>query len=86
MTVTEVTPGVVMTDDLIMDAITKYTDGADAAVLAVKAGNDLLISSDFVTQYTAVKAAVDAGEISAERIAESAVRIVRWKMALGLIE
>jgi len=78
--------GVVMTDDLIMDAITKYTDGADAAVLAVKAGNDLLISSDFVTQYTAVKAAVDAGEISAERIAESAVRIVRWKMALGLIE
>lgn len=79
-------PGVVMTDDLIMDAITKYTDGADAAVLAVKAGNDLLISSDFVTQYTAVKAAVDAGEISAERIAESAVRIVRWKMALGLIE
>ena len=37
--------GVVMTDDLIMEAITDYTGGADAAVLAVQAGNDMLVSS-----------------------------------------
>ncbi|MDY3619388.1 glycoside hydrolase family 3 N-terminal domain-containing protein [Agathobaculum sp.] len=77
--------GVVMTDDLIMDAITEYTDGADAAVLAVQAGNDMLISSDFVTQYQAVLDAVYSGSLSKEQIRESAVRVVRWKMVLGLL-
>lgn len=77
--------GVIMTDDLIMDAITQYTGGENAAVLAVQAGNDMLISSDFNTQYPAVLAAVQNGTISAERIRESAVRVIRWKMALGLI-
>lgn len=77
--------GVIMTDDLIMDAITQYTGGANAAVLAVQAGNDMLISSDFMTQYPAVLAAVQSGEISAEQVRASAVRVVRWKLALGLI-
>ncbi len=77
--------GVIMTDDLIMDAITQYTGGSDAAVLAVKAGNDMLISSDFVNQYAAVKAAIDSGEISPEQIREAAIRVIRWKMQLGLI-
>lgn len=78
--------GVVMTDDLVMQAITDYTGDADAAVLAVQAGNDMLISSDFVTQYNAVLTAVEDGTIDADRIRESAVRVVRWKMQLGLIE
>lgn len=78
--------GVVMTDDLSMQAIGDYTGDADAAVLAVQAGNDMLISSDFVTQYNAVLAAVENGTITAERIRESAVRVVRWKMQLGLID
>ena len=59
---------VVMTDDLIMEAITQYTDGADAAVLAVKAGNDMLISSDFTRQYQAVCNAVRQGMIREEDI------------------
>lgn len=78
--------GVVMTDDLVMQAITDYTGDADAAVLAVQAGNDMLISSDFVTQYNAVLTAVEDGTIDADRIRESAVRVVRWKMQLGLID
>ncbi len=78
--------GVVMTDDLVMQAITDYTGDADAAVLAVQAGNDMLISSDFVTQYNAVLTAVKDGTIDADRIRESAVRVVRWKIELGLIE
>lgn len=76
--------GVVMTDDLIMDAITQYTDGADAAVLAVQAGNDLLISSDFVTQYNAVLAAVQDGTLQPEQITAAATRVIEWKMSLGL--
>ena len=78
--------GVIMTDDLIMEAITDYTGGESAAVLAVQAGNDMLVSSDFVTQYNAVLNAVKDGTISEERIRESAVRVIRWKMDLGLME
>ena len=78
--------GVVMTDDLVMQAITDYTGDADAAVLAVQAGNDMLISSDFVTQYNAVLAAVQDGTISETTIRDAAVRVVRWKIELGLID
>ena len=78
--------GVIMTDDLIMEAITDYTGGENAAVLAVQAGNDMLVSSDFVTQYNAVLAAVQGGTISADRIRESAVRVIRWKLDLGLMQ
>ena len=78
--------GVIMADDLIMEAITDYTGGENAAVLAVQAGNDMLVSSDFVTQYNAVLAAVQDGTISEDRIRESAIRVIRWKMDLGLME
>ena len=78
--------GVIMTDDLIMEAITDYTGGENAAVLAVQAGNDMLVSSDFVTQYNAVLAAVQDGTLSADRIRESAVRVIRWKLDLGLMQ
>ncbi len=78
--------GVIMTDDLIMEAITDYTGGENAAVLAVQAGNDMLVSSDFVTQYNAVLAAVQDGTISEDRIRASAIRVIRWKMELGLLD
>ena len=78
--------GVIMTDDLIMEAITDYTGGENAAVLAVQAGNEMLVSSDFVTQYHAVLAAVQDGTISEDRIRESAVRVIRWKLDLGLMQ
>lgn len=77
--------GVIMTDDLSMSAITKYTDGKNAAVSAVLAGSDMLISSDFVNQYNAVLSAVNNGTISKSRIKQSCLRIVQWKVNLGLI-
>lgn len=77
--------GVVITDDLIMDAVsTRYDDG-EAAVLAVLAGNDMLITTWSDTRYQAVLDAVEQGRISPERIRESVVRILQWKMDLGLI-
>ena len=77
--------GVILTDDLIMDAIRDYTGGENAAVLAVQAGNDMLTSSDFLTQYNAVLAAVRDGSIAKSAIREAAVRVIDWKMQLGLI-
>lgn len=68
-----------------MDAIRQYCDASSAAVQAVKAGNDLLCCSDYETQYPAVLAAVQNGEISEERIDESVRRALRWKAQLGIL-
>ena len=46
--------GVLVTDDLVMDAISVPYGVGEAAVLAVLAGNDLLISSDFPEQYVII--------------------------------
>ena len=55
-----------------------------AAVRAVQAGCDLLITSDYESDHAAVLAALEAGELTQERIDESAYRVLAWKHALGL--
>lgn len=77
--------GVIMTDDLAMDAITDYTGNEAAAVIAAKCGNDILCCSDVETQYPAVLKAVKDGEISESQIDASVKRILKWKSNLGLI-
>ena len=76
--------GVILTDDLGMEGVKKYSD-EDVAVMAVLAGNDMLISSDYKLQYEAVLAAVQDGRISEERLDESVYRILRMKMSMGLL-
>ena len=76
--------GVIMTDDLYMQAIRQYTGDRDAAVVAVKAGNDMLCCTNYREQIPAVIAAVQNGDIAEERIDESVLRILRWKQTLGL--
>lgn len=78
--------GLIITDDLVMDAIGLYTDKESAAVQAVIAGNDLLCCTDFTEQIPAVIEAVKDGTISEERIDESVRRILKYKMELGIIE
>lgn len=78
--------GVIMTDDLSMGAITDYTGTENAAVLAMKSGNDLLCCSDVGEQYPAVLSSVQSGEISIEQINNSVKRLLKWKQKLGLIE
>ncbi len=77
--------GVVMTDDLAMGAITEAYGQAEASVMAVQAGNDMLISSDFKTGIAAVLKAVKSGRIKESRIDVSVRRILEWKQQLGLI-
>ncbi len=78
--------GVIMTDDLYMDAIRNYVEDSKAAVIAAKAGNDILCCTDFETQYPAVLKAVKNNEIPISQINESVTRILKWKMKLGLIK
>lgn len=77
--------GVLVTDDLVMDAISVPYGVGEAAVLAVLAGNDLLISSDFPEQYAAVLEAIREGRISEKQIDNAVRRILLWKQSLGLL-
>ena len=76
--------GVIITDDLVMDAITGVEDDSEAAVKAVLAGNDMLISSNYDKQITAVINAVNDGRISEDIINKAVTRILCWKLSLGL--
>ena len=77
--------GVIMTDDLVMGAISEYTGSDSAAVFAAKAGNDMLCCSDLEIQYPAVLEAVQNQEIPMEQIDLSVKRVLKWKQDLGLI-
>ena len=61
------------------------TASGEAAVLAVLAGNDLLISSDFPEQYAAVLEAIREGRISEEQIDNAVRRILLWKQFSGAV-
>ena len=63
--------GIIITDDLSMGAVSSYVDDNSAAVLAINAGNDLIITSDFVNMYNSVITAVKSGKIKMETIAMS---------------
>ena len=77
--------GIVITDDLAMDAVKQYANG-EAAVLAVLAGNDMLITSDYQNDIPAVLAAVADGRIAERDIDAHVLRILRYKQAQGWIE
>ena len=78
--------GVVITDDLAMEAITDLYGAEESAVLAVLAGNDLLCSSEYWIQYPAVLEAVESGRISAEILDAAVLRILNWKYSMGILD
>ena len=77
--------GVIVTDDLVMQAITDTYGAGEAAVLAVLAGNDLLCSTEYTAQYEAVLAAVLEGRIDIDTLNNAVRRVLQWKIDLGLI-
>lgn len=74
-----------MTDDLAMDAISDFCQEDAAAVLAVLAGNDMIVryrlsdadpgSSDSCFRWNDLLEQIDA----------SVTRIILWKIHLGLL-
>ena len=77
--------GVIVTDDLVMQAITDAYGAGEAAVLAVLAGNDLLCSTEYITQYEAVLSAVLEGRIDIDTLNNAVRHVLQWKIDLGLI-
>ena len=78
--------GIIMTDDLAMDAVKSYVENGEAAVQAVLAGNDMIISSDFEKQRNEILNAVEDGKISEEIIDSAVRRILACKYKYGIIK
>lgn len=74
-----------MTDDLSMAAITDAYGPEEAAVLALLAGNDLLISSEYERQIPAVLDAVRTGRIDEKTLDAAVSRVLLFKLRLDLI-
>jgi beta-N-acetylhexosaminidase len=74
--------GVIISDALNMSAISEYYSSEQAAVMALKAGCDMiLMPENFQEAYEGVIQAVADGTISEERINDSLRRIYRIKYA-----
>lgn len=78
--------GVALTDDLSMDALAQYVSDGRAAVMALQAGADMVLTSDVEQDVTAVFLALEEGTLSRDRVEEAALRVLKWKLTLGLVE
>ncbi|MDQ6418359.1 beta-N-acetylhexosaminidase [Paenibacillus sp. LHD-117] len=82
--------GVVVTDCLEMSAIDEHYGPAQGAVMAIKAGADMVLVSHTIDKQRAaleaVAAAVESGELAEARIDEALNRIMRLKNKLELNE
>ena len=77
--------GVIVTDDLSMGAVSSFSPTTSSAMTAILAGNDLLCTGDYASQYNVVIEAVKNGVISEERLDASVRRILSWKRDMSLI-
>lgn len=81
--------GVIITDSLTMEGISAYYTEAQAAVMAIQAGDDLLMGaatpSDVAAMVEGIKQAVNNGQISQQRIDDSVRRILMLKYQMGLL-
>ncbi len=68
--------GVIITDDLAMNAVSGIKD---VNVKAILAGNNMIITSDYETSITSIKNAVINGTITEEQIDNLVVRNLAWK-------
>jgi beta-glucosidase-like glycosyl hydrolase len=77
--------GLIYTDSMTMDAVTELMPAGEAAARAVQAGADVVLHSpDDRGSFTAIKAAVERGDIDRAQLDASVARLLRAKASLGL--
>ena len=77
--------GIIMTDDLAMSGITTYI-AESPSVMALKAGNDLIIITDYLTGINDIKNSLNNNEINEDLINKAVLKIIAWKYYKGLIK
>jgi beta-N-acetylhexosaminidase len=78
--------GIIITDSFEMNAISDNYSSREAAVMAVKAGVDMILEpANLDEAIDGIVEAVENGDISEERIDESVERILTVKMEYGLL-
>ncbi len=77
--------GVIITDDLAMEAIKEYTSGSPA-VNAILAGNDMIIITDYKTAYNDIINSIEKGKILESQVDQKVFKILAWKYYKGLIK
>lgn len=79
--------GIIVTDDLAMDAITEYSGEYTPAVSAVLAGNDMIIIGDTMLEesISSVREAVNKGIIDEKIIDRAVMRILAWKYSKNIM-
>lgn len=79
--------GVVIMDSLQKRAITGTYSSAEASVLAIQAGCDMiLLPDDLPDAAQGILTAIENGDLSEERINESVLRILELKSRYGLLQ
>ncbi len=77
--------GLIITDALNMNAVAKKYPAGELDLLVFKAGNDMLLfSQDISNGKKLIKNALENGELSERRLAESVKKILKNKYLLGL--
>ena len=77
--------GVIVTDGLQMQALAQYTDG-EKAVLALSAGNDMLLEiSDVPGAVAAVEQALADGTLTQAALDQSVLRVLQLKLSHGIV-
>ena len=77
--------GLIYTDSMGMQGVTAMHSAGAAAVLAIKAGNDVVLHSpDDAAAFAGLREAVTSGEIPMARLDASVERILRAKARAGL--
>ena len=78
--------GIIITDSFWMEAITNEFGSGEAALMALQAGADIVLMPDDLDEaYTAVKNAVESGELTEEEIDAKLHRILKVKSEYGVI-
>lgn len=77
--------GVVMTDDMDMAGLADFISQEEAGLEALKAGNDLVMSSSYQIQIPYVIQAVENGDFSEKELDISVERVLNWKQEQGVL-
>lgn len=74
--------GIIITDDLDMGAV---SSDSESAVKAILAGNDIIITTNYINSIESIKRSLEDGNIDLNIIDEHVTRIIAWKYYKGLI-